>query len=172
MNRNGDYMENLFCSYEIALELKELGFDEECLGYYTSPRQNEIYTNKNGEKTRFCLLSSKMKGELVGHGSVRNSLFQWLLDNDRTSGELYILAHSITAPLYSQAIDWFREKHNIHIEVLAIGFEDSSIPEYIYQITDNRMEVIYIDCGMSYRTYEEAREDGILKSITLLQKKK
>lgn len=31
MDTNGNYIQNQFCSYEIALKLKELGFDEECL---------------------------------------------------------------------------------------------------------------------------------------------
>lgn len=28
-------MEKQFCSYEVALKLKELGFDKSCFGYYT-----------------------------------------------------------------------------------------------------------------------------------------
>ena len=34
MDINGNYIQSQFCSYEIALKLKELGFDEECIGWY------------------------------------------------------------------------------------------------------------------------------------------
>ena len=40
-------MEKEFLSYDLALKLKELGFDEECFGYYNNNRlgvyQNEDY---------------------------------------------------------------------------------------------------------------------------------
>ena len=34
MDTSENYIQNQFCSYEIALKLKELGFDEKCFGYY------------------------------------------------------------------------------------------------------------------------------------------
>ena len=34
MDTNGNYIQNQFCSYEIALKLKNIGFDEECFGYF------------------------------------------------------------------------------------------------------------------------------------------
>ena len=33
-------MKNLFVSYEVALKLKELGFDEECFGEYIEGNNN------------------------------------------------------------------------------------------------------------------------------------
>lgn len=162
-------MENQFCNYEISLALKELGFDEKCLAYHTSPNQNEIYLDKDGEKTRFCLLSEKISGELTGHGSVRNSLFQWLLDNDKTYGELYTLAHSVTVPLYQQAIDWFRIKHNIHLDIYSIGYADSSIPDYTCDIWDNRDgKGIYVP-SIIFSEYEECRLYAIRRGITILK---
>ena len=32
-------MKNVFVSYEIAFELKQLGFDEPCFGYFLGHRQ-------------------------------------------------------------------------------------------------------------------------------------
>lgn len=105
-------MKNLFAPYEIALQLKEKGFDESCFAYYL---QEAINLNKKGNKTNFVLLSELLRGELSGVGTCKNSLFQWLKDNDRTTGQLYMLSNSITTPLYQQVIDWFWDNHKILI---------------------------------------------------------
>ena len=34
MDTNGNYIQTQFCSYEIALKLRELGFDKECFKVY------------------------------------------------------------------------------------------------------------------------------------------
>ena len=36
-------MKEQFVTYEIALKLKELGFDEDCLGYYTITNKGLLY---------------------------------------------------------------------------------------------------------------------------------
>lgn len=48
MDTNGNYIRNQFCSYKIALKLKELGFNEECLGYF----RNNTKSFHLGEDTR------------------------------------------------------------------------------------------------------------------------
>lgn len=40
-------MEKVFVSYEIALELKELGFNEPCFGYYDCERDFQFLPNKS-----------------------------------------------------------------------------------------------------------------------------
>ena len=180
-------MEKQFVTYEIALKLKELGFDEECLAYYTSPSQNEVYLDKDGEKTRFCLLSRKISGELKGQGSVRNYLFQWLLDNDKTSGELHTLAHSVTAPLWQQVIDWFIDKYDIHISLepiykpqqfqnLMYCYAISTKENFYGGIDDNLDNWIGLNDGGNMFHIEnsryKAREQAILKAIELCQNKK
>jgi hypothetical protein len=75
-------MKNLFVPYEMAVELKKLGFNEGCLAYY------------NGNL------------ELDTLNMERSVAIQ-----DYNAGEwLY------SAPLYQQVIDWFRDKHNLHIQ--------------------------------------------------------
>ena len=171
-----------FVTYEIALKLKELGFDEECLAYYS---KETIYEDKDGNKTNFVLLSAKKRGELVGHGSVRNYLFQWLLDNDRTNGELHTLSESITVPLWEQVIDWFREEYDLHI-----SFEPVYKPQqftnlmYCYAIStkknfysgmdENLDNWIGLNDGGNMfhitNSYYSAREQAILKAIELCKK--
>ena len=77
-------MKNQFIPYEEALELKELGFDEECLGYYhTTLSSSDVDLVLGKTHNRFY--------HLVGIPEDFNTL----------------------APLYQQAFRWFREKYNL-----------------------------------------------------------
>ena len=153
-----------FVTYEIALKLKELGFDEECLAYYS---KEGVYADIDYNKTNFVLLSSKKMGELVGHGSVNNSLFKWLKENDKTSGELYTLSESVTASLWQQAIDFLREKYLLHIEIQSPDYpDDVNFSWNIHKIC----EFGSLASGESF-DYYKVREQAILKCIELLKNK-
>lgn len=76
-------MKHLFVPYELALKLKEKGFDERCFGHYVEP----------------CLIHLINEEALFVETST-------LKDKD------FVI---INAPLYQQVIDWFREKHTIHV---------------------------------------------------------
>ena len=134
-------MQKQFCTYEISKELKELNFDEECLAYYC---KEAIYEDKDGNKTNFVLLSAKKRGELVGHGSVRNYLFQWLLNNDKTHGELHTLSQSIAAPLWQQ-VQSFLDDNGV---IIGIIFVDNvfkytlNIDNYVSNGFKDRMSAI------------------------------
>jgi hypothetical protein len=158
-------MENEFVPYKEALALKELGFDKECLAYYTEKE----YENRKGILTNFNLLSSKISGELVGHGSVKNSLFSYLKNNDRTSGELYILSNSVTAPLYQQAFDWFRKNHNLESSLPLKRSKDLGdfYGGYIIHKYDNLGK----SYGTNYKTYEKARLGCLKKLIEIVKNK-
>ena len=78
----------------------------------------------------------------------------------------------IKAPLWQQVIDWLREKHKIDI-----------YPEPTYSLTEYSFKVITVHgkskkqeywdgMGKTYNTYQEAREQAILKAIKLCQNKK
>jgi hypothetical protein len=81
-------MEEQFVTYEIALKLKELGFDEKCLGIYSG--MQKIYCDSKTEH-----FTSQEKA-------------QYIFGNDKVK--------CILAPLWQQVIDWFREK-DIVIEI-------------------------------------------------------
>jgi len=75
-------MKHLFVPYEIALALKEKGFEEECLAYFlTSTQPDPVITVCNPNK----------------------QYPEWI--------------NTISAPLYQQVVDWFREKHKIHFDI-------------------------------------------------------
>ena len=148
-------MEKQFVTYEIALKLKELDFDKECLAWFAENKKIQIASDVYKKWT------SKPLTNL-------NIIKVFNID-------------CITAPLYQQVTDWFREKHNIHIEI---------------ELTDNTMQFYYQYCIVDsknrechdedmidqatriynynerFNTYEEAREQAILKTIELCQKEK
>lgn len=73
-------IKDLFVSYEIAKQLKEKGFNEECFKYYEYDKRLET---PNG--VTICICKNEMFLDLCA------------------------------APLYQQAVDWFREEHAIAI---------------------------------------------------------
>ncbi len=159
-------MEKEFVTYEIASELKELGFDEECLAYYTTG--NEVTLDKDGNKTNFVLLSEKIRGELSGHGSCKNSLFNWLRDNDKTYGELAVLSNSVSAPLWQQALKWLREQHMIHI--ISKPFYDSKEKKttYVSDVLSIKHPNLYIK-SPRLDTYEDALKYALRDALNLIK---
>jgi hypothetical protein len=77
----------------------------------------------------------------------------------------------IKAPLWQQVIDWFREKHNIIIEVW-FDYTQININEFlwIYEIYVNNNQ--HDHDGSWYDNFNECREFAILKAIELLNNDK
>ena len=127
-------MQEQFVTWDIALKLKELGFNEECFGLFT-----------------------------------RNKEF--LVKDFITNEEAKEYYGGIATPLWQQAIDWFREKHNKIITVY------SNASGYLWETHDaiggtQREWSDYSgpnDSGC-WDTYEEAREQAILKALELITK--
>ena len=76
-------MNKEFIPYEQALELKELGFDEPCFGWFRTVDFKEYFL-----ETELDL----------------DEEFSDLINSNFTEG-------ACSAPLYQQAFRWFREKH-------------------------------------------------------------
>jgi hypothetical protein len=76
-------MKDLFVSYEQATQLKELGFNEPCFGYYYTLNGKDW---KFVEKTEFSRLDDEIN---IGY------------------------KFSLLVPLKQQVLRWFREKYNI-----------------------------------------------------------
>ena len=62
-------MNKYFILYEQALELKELGFNEECLGYY--------YTDPNAATIPFLCIYKPYKNEFCLHAPLYQQAFRW-----------------------------------------------------------------------------------------------
>lgn len=131
-------MEQEFVSYEQAVALKELGFDEKCFTKIKHKKVCEEQSKPNG-----CQLHNL-------HCGYPNCTI------DRTKP-------SVGMPLKQQVFRWFREKHYLpsYIDTWLHDFNDYS---FKWSITENRIELTSIE---HYYTYEEAENACIDKLIEL-----
>lgn len=145
-------MQKQFVTYEIAKLLKDNGFREPCLRYY------RITPFSKGEQV-LCYSDSWLK-------SAREV-------NNHNLGEKLT-----AAPLWQQAIDWLREKHEI--EIVITGITVNNIRKYhvcLYHKIDEIMtdysilafnEVTEEYIGYQTFTMQEAKEKAILEAIKLI----
>lgn len=141
-------MNKEFVSFDIALALKELGFDEPCLANY--------YAQDNGlTPYRGC----------PSEGN-ENTHFSTTINGNLHDG-------SATAPLYQQAFRWFREKHHIHIEIKYYNdgdeWEDIEYTVIVSDFEDGKTHDTFVKSG--YTTYEEAELACLNKLIELIKEK-
>ena len=134
-------MKSQFVPYEIALALKELGFDEPCIAWY-NPKILAKFGYWHQEKNIW-----------------RNT-------------ECY--ANYITAPLYQQVEQWFREKHQIIIAVHAYRDLDAidEVDQILWEFTLWDKEWNDTSDYTYYHSYEEAREAAILEAIKIVKGEK
>jgi len=107
-------MNKEFIPYEQSLELKELGFDEPCFGYY--------YT-LNGKDWKFAEKSEYYR-----------------LDDEINIGGKF----SLLAPLCSQAFRFFREKYGLDYEITYGGKKGeycAFVKSYIYGNNGNNPSI-------------------------------
>jgi len=134
-------MKKQFCSYEICLKLKELGFNEECFGYYRKEEDLMIYLGTYN--------SNMNKPDM--HGKY------------------------CAAPLWQQAIDWFREKYNLWIDSPTQDFWNKGLISVKLEsidksiILEHHVDQPYWRVYRCFKSYEEAREQSILKAIESCQ---
>ena len=153
-------MEKEFVTYEIALKLKELSFDEDCFGLYVSD-------NYGGTIENPVLIS-------VG-GKWGNSIYTINYTD-------YSLSESeIIAPLWQQAIDFLREEYDIVIEINRQNYFDTYANSYAYQAVCKVYKNKKLDRSVVVRNiknhnnilyfYNEAREQAILEALKLIKEK-
>lgn len=140
-------MEKQFIPYNLALELKNLGFDEECLGYYDGNHNFQYMFNGRPDK-----FSNRRMG-------VSDSIWVgW-----------------ISAPLYQQVFDWFREKYGL------LGFITNSniLGDITYHLHINSINnyTIGVNCVreiniFDIKDYYQARQICLERLIELCEKKK
>ena len=130
-------MKEQFVTYEIALKLKELGFDEDCINFYS------FYPNIGWSLSLLGVTNEDVVEQMVCHHNIKG----------------------IKAPLWQQVIDWFREKHNIWIQIEMQYYDGIT---YTYTIIQNNGKVIKSE--EEFHEYYEAREQAILKAIELCKK--
>ena len=126
---------------EIAKELKEIGFEEEChffWNFYEDVNKMCCYADISEEDDDFLLPNT----------------YNY---NNKNSTGYYVY---LSLPTWEQVFEWFREKGLFH----SICIVDDLLEDVKYfeaEIRDNNGDIIYI---LSRVTYEEARE-ALVKAL-------
>jgi hypothetical protein len=145
-------MQKDFVPYEPALELKELGFDEPCFGFYESTY-------------------GKDKVIIDNSGLITNSNFSKVFNETR---------FRLVTPTYSQAFRWFREKYDLKISFPYWNGFNKMIPEdlgrdkYEIMIIPNNHRTISVrnlKGRIWFDTYEEAELACLRKLIQIVKEK-
>jgi hypothetical protein len=140
-------MEKEFVPYELALKMKQLGFDEPCITFYpvnlTQPLIGDYATLglngkyssiKDGYRNSVCL----------------NQLWKKRYKQDYAN---------VAAPTYSQTFRWFREKYGLYSVI--DGLENRQY----YKVTQLNTY------SKEYNTYEEAELGCLVKLIDIIENK-
>jgi len=134
-----------FVTYEQALALKELGFDEPCLAFWDGKNTDAFYFNNirdaSGDYTPFQ----------------KHDRLKWF-----------------GAPLYQQAFRWFREKHGICTWIERL-YTDDHVPYYRYSCEKSiesppNYNKTWITLK-EHTTYEEAEQACLDKLIEICKNK-
>lgn len=141
-------MNKEFITYEQALALKELGFDEPCIAFYDKLKFS------NNISLRF--VSQRVNNNILNN--IKN-----------TNGTL------ISAPLYQQAFRWFREKHNIQGYIYSSTVRGNAektkqFTGYVWNINGIDMPFLSTDARDElHDTYEEAEQACLEKLIEIVK---
>ena len=141
-------MEKEFVPYGLALELKQLGFDEPCFGYYV-----------DGELRGINLGMEELGGVEPYY---QRFGFHTLSNHDIDNPNKIV----VTAPTYSQAFRWFRDVYNLKSCIMfRTSMEDNK--EY-YDWLIKGQEVVY----RHFNTYEDAELACLKKLIQIVKENK
>lgn len=131
-------IEKAFVPKDIAIELRDLGFDEFCLFYY----------EHNKPAPRFGLESRDIKNK---------SHFRIMTINAHKILKLKSNKFDIAAPSYEQVFTWFRKKGLFHSIILTKDFIENDI-FFSCEIRNVDTDIVTM---FSSNTYEEAKIDSV-----------
>lgn len=135
-------LEKEFVPYEPSLALKELGFDEPCFGKYLSSFQSDW-------KVYELILEMGMNEEFEDNRNV------------------YLLEGACSAPTFSQAFRWFRDRHQLSgtSQYFKGGY-------YCYTINDMKDTQESNRLFTEFENYEEAELACLIKLIEIAKENK
>ena len=146
-------MEKEFVPYAQSLQLRELGFEEPCFGYY----KHTTIPNK--------IISNDLIVGFIKDDRIYN-------DTSKGSSLVGLGKGLVFAPTFSQAFRWFRDKHNL---LNIIDCYISTPLEWFIRIDkisndslDYKMDITEESEDKVYLTYEEAEIaclGGLIKII-------
>ncbi len=146
-------MESEFIPYNLALRLKELGFDEPCLAYF------KIEYNALNKKHFGCLSFPKDIKDLESQKKMTYCI-----------GQMTLLA-----PTWQSAFEWFREKYNIEINICK-GFYDIPKNGFFFSKHDYYILDLFTfeedyceENAFKYSNYQSAKENSLLKMCEIVE---
>ena len=140
-------MEKEFITYNQALALKELGFDEPCFGYY-------------------------QKSAVIGDATIlpiqiRNKASNF---NDNEYSKMGVPFCS--APTYSQVFRWFREKYGLIGQPMSLCISyPGKVTHYGWSIVSNQNSIDWENEDNGFKIYEEAESKCLDKLIEICKTK-
>ncbi len=122
-NKQTDELASKFVDFDSAHQMKELGFNEKCIGYFENERKNLVVKFDNSELTE----QQALRPKLYSYWSTNKELPQW----------------ATAAPLWQDAFEWFDMKYGFYptfkkiddkgylyiIDTILKKYEDGSINE-------------------------------------------
>jgi len=133
-------MEKEFIPFELSLKMKQLGFDEPCFAFYNYNSQLCRYMNPDKDWNN------------LNHQQLKNSKIT--------------IPNTHTAPTFSQAFRWFREKYNLHINKTGNNYFTS------FNMTESKIEVLsFVRYTDTENHYEEAELACLIKLIEIVKEK-
>jgi hypothetical protein len=137
-------IENNFVPYQIALDMKSIGFDEPCFTFY--PKEGKM-----GFDGKYHSIKEGYKNSTV------NAIWIKRYKKD---------FECVAAPTYSQAFRWFREKYKYNHSIVFTQHPFGT-DEYQYMILLDDDEYVEIN----FKTYEEAELACLKKLIEIIKEK-
>jgi len=144
-----------FVTYEQASALKELGFDEPCI---------YAWCNKGGWN-KYQMVKEPIVQVLRTDGNPFGQYFNgknWNVEFSPNKNQI-----QCSAPTYSQAFRFFREKHNA-VGYVAPTFDSNKIGHYTYDWFIKLRERVFIKDG-DFKRYEEAETKCLDKLIQIVK---
>lgn len=136
-------MQNEFVPYQPSLDMKSIGFDEECFTFWTNTPKYK------GDNIQLCITDGM-------HGYSPNSI---------SFKQDFLREGECLAPLYQQAFRFFREKYQLDSSIALVA------NGYGFYIHKNRNYTNKGESYGMYITYEEAELECLKKLIEIVKTK-
>ncbi len=148
-------MKEQFVTYDIAKKLKDKKFTEECMGYYDYAKtaqhnEQDGYSGPFGWRKGECNFNK----EYFYNGCLKD------ISNENWE--------NVAAPLWQQVIEWFREKHQIFIEVEKITFNNDCYLAKVRKFNKNN-KLVRASNYDDYKTHYKTMEMAVKKALTLIK---
>ena len=138
-------MKREFLTYEQSIDMRAIGFNEPCLAYYDKD------------------------GDFLGDISVNEDTDNLYTNADFVMYQDFKVA-DVSAPTFSQAFRFFREKHNLH-SCVAPAYQDEISKVIVYWFWIQGFDS-FEDEDINYKTPEEAELNCLLKLIEIVKDEK